>query len=67
MAANITVSILNVPHEWGWTYTMLIMFPALFLLTDAGRSFGLDAFLVPPIDQAAARGSRLARWVCWLV
>jgi hypothetical protein len=46
---------------------MLIMFPALFLLTDAGRSFGLDAFLVPPIDRAAARGSRLARWVRWLV
>jgi thiosulfate dehydrogenase (quinone) large subunit len=67
MAANITLSILNVPHEWGWTYTMLIMFPALFLLTDAGRSFGLDAFLVPPIDRAAARGSRLARWVRWLV
>jgi uncharacterized membrane protein YphA (DoxX/SURF4 family) len=67
MAANITLSILNVPHEWGWTYTMLITFPALFLLTDAGRSFGLDAFLVPPIDQAAARGSRLARWVRWLV
>ena len=47
MAANITVSILNVPNEWGWTYTMLIMFPALFLLTDAGRSFGVDAFLRP--------------------
>ncbi len=67
MAANITLSILNVPHEWGWTYTMLIMLPALFLLTDAGRSFGLDAFLAPPIDRAAARGSRLARLVRWLV
>src|SRR6266511_2055883 len=36
MAANITVGILSVPHEWGSTYTMLIMFPAIFLLTDAG-------------------------------
>src|SRR5262245_65608626 len=26
MAVNITVGILNVPHEWGWMYTMLIMF-----------------------------------------
>jgi aquaporin Z len=67
MAANITVSILSVPHEWGWTYTMLIMFPVLFFLADAGRTLGVDAFLVPPIDRAAARGSRLARLARWLV
>ena len=67
MAANITLSILSVPHEWGWTYTMLIMFPVLFLLTDAGRSFGVDAFLAPPLGRAAARGSRLARLIRWLV
>jgi uncharacterized membrane protein YphA (DoxX/SURF4 family) len=67
MAANITLSILSVPHEWGWTYTMLIMFPVLFLLTDAGRSFGLDAFLAPPLDRAAAGGSRLAQLIRWLV
>jgi uncharacterized membrane protein YphA (DoxX/SURF4 family) len=67
MAANITVSILTVPHEWGWTYTMLIMFPVLFLLTDAGRSLGVDSYLVPPLDRAATRGSRLARLVRWLV
>jgi len=58
---------LGVPHEWGWTYTMLIMLPVLFLLTDAGRSFGVDAFLAPPLDRAAARGSRLARLIRWLV
>ena len=67
MATNITIGILNVPHEWGWTYAMLIMFPALFLLTDAGRSFGLDAFVAPRLDRAAAAGSRLARLVRWLV
>jgi thiosulfate dehydrogenase [quinone] large subunit len=67
MAINITLGILNVPHEWGWTYTMLIMFPVLFLLTDAGRSFGLDAFLVRPLDRAVAGGNRLAWLVRWLV
>ena len=67
MAANITIGILSVPHEWGWTYTMLIMFPVLFLLTDAGCSFGLDAFVAPRLDRAAAAGSRLARLVRWLV
>src|SRR5581483_1054892 len=39
MAANVTIGILSVPHEWGWTYAMLIMLPGVFLLTDAGRSF----------------------------
>src|SRR5262245_24343724 len=67
MATNITIGILNVPHEWGWTYVMLIMLPAIFLLTDAGRSFGLDGFLAPRLDRAADRGSRVARLVRWLV
>ncbi|PYV08349.1 MAG: TQO small subunit DoxD [Acidobacteria bacterium] len=67
MATNITIGILSVPHEWGWTYTMLIMFPVVFLLTDAGRSFGVDAFLAPPLDRAAADGHRLARLIRWLV
>ena len=67
MATNITLSILNVPHEWGWTYTMLITFPVLFLLTDAGLSLGVDAFLAPPLDRAVARGGRLAWWLRWLV
>ena len=67
MAANITVGILSVPNEWGWTYTMLIMLPVIFLLTDAGRSFGVDAFLAPMVDRRAAAGSRVARLVRWLV
>jgi thiosulfate dehydrogenase (quinone) large subunit len=67
MAANITLGILNVPHEWGWTYVMLIMLPAVFLFTDAGRSFGLDAFAAPHLDRAAARGSRMAWLVRWLL
>lgn len=67
MAANITLGILNVPHEWGWTYVMLIMLPAVFLLTDAGRSFGIDAFLAPRLDRATEQGSRVARLIRWLV
>src|SRR5262247_995361 len=63
MAANITIGIVSVPHEWGWTYTMLIVFPVLFLLMRAGRSIGVDSFLAPALDRAAGRGSRLARLV----
>ncbi len=67
MALNVTIGILGVPHEWGWTYTMLIMLPTLFLLTAAGRSFGLDAFLAPRLERAAERGSRVAGLMRWLV
>ncbi len=67
MAINITVGILNVPHEWGGTYTMLIVLPAIFLLTGAGRSFGIDALLAPALERAAAAGSALARMARWLV
>jgi uncharacterized membrane protein YphA (DoxX/SURF4 family) len=67
MAANITIGILGVPHEWGWTYVMLIMLPVLFLLTDAGRSFGVDAFVAPRLERAAAGGSRVAKLIRWLV
>jgi len=66
MAANITIGILSVPHEWGWTYTMLIMFAALFLLTGPGRSIGLDAVLGPRLDEAGARGNLTGRLLSWL-
>jgi len=66
MAANITIGILSVPHEWVWTYVMLIMFAALFLLTRAGRSIGVDSFLGPALERAGARGSRIARLFGWL-
>jgi hypothetical protein len=39
---------------------------ALLLLPDAGRSVGVDGFLAPALDRAAARGSRLARLGRWL-
>jgi thiosulfate dehydrogenase (quinone) large subunit len=67
MAANVTIGILGVPHEWGWTYVMLILLPVIFLLTDAGRSFGVDAFVAPRLDGAAASGSRLAWLFRWFV
>jgi hypothetical protein len=67
MAANITIGILGVPHEWGWTYVMLIMLPVVFLLTDAGHSFGVDAFLATRLGEAAARGNRFGWLLRWFV
>jgi thiosulfate dehydrogenase [quinone] large subunit len=65
MAANITIGILSVPHEWGWTYTMLLMLAGLFMLTGSGRSLGVDAFLGPRLDGAARGGHRVARLLSW--
>lgn len=67
MALNITVGILSVPHEWVWTYVMLVALPVIFLFTGAGRSFGVDALIAPRLARAAAAGSRLAALARWLV
>jgi len=67
MALNITIGIVSVPHEWVWTYIMLMALPLLFFFTDAGRSFGLDSFLAPRLGRATVAGSRLAALVRWLV
>src|SRR5213593_552013 len=63
MAANIAIGILGVPHEWGWSYVMLIMLPVMFLLTDAGRSFGVDAFIAPRLEARRGPIARVIRWV----
>lgn len=65
MAANITIGILSVPHEWGWTYIMLMMLAGLFMLTGSGRSVGVDVFVGPRLDEAARGGHRIARLLRW--
>lgn len=67
MATNITLGIWSVPNEWPWSYVMLLAFPVIFLLTGAGRAFGVDQFLAGPIEAAAARGNGAARLLRWLV
>ena len=67
MAINITIGIVSVPQEWVWSYVMLIGFAAVFLLTGAGRSLGVDAVLHPRLERAAAGGSRVARVLAWLM
>ena len=46
---------------------MLIMLAAIFLVTGAGRSFGVDAFLAPRLERKALEGNRLAGFVRWLM
>jgi hypothetical protein len=42
---------------------MLLTFPALFLFTEAGRSFGLDSFIVPRLTASPRPILRLLRWL----
>ncbi len=43
MGLNLTIGLLNVPNEWPWSYLMLVMFQAVFVIADPGRVWGLDA------------------------
>ncbi len=45
LALNLGVGLLEVPGEWPWSYAMLAMWHGLFLVTAAGRVWGLDALL----------------------
>jgi len=64
---QIALGAFNVPGEWYWIWPLLTLPLFCFAATGAGRSFGLDAFVVPRLDRAAERGSRLAGLVRWLV
>jgi uncharacterized membrane protein YphA (DoxX/SURF4 family) len=45
MAINLGIGLLEVPGEWPWSYIMLVMWHGVFLVTAAGRVFGVDAWL----------------------
>ena len=41
---NLAVGLLEVPGEWPWSYLMLIMWHALFLVSIKQQAFGLDSW-----------------------
>jgi thiosulfate dehydrogenase [quinone] large subunit len=45
MALNLGIGLLEVPGEWPWSYLMLAMWHGVFLVTAAGRVFGVDGWL----------------------
>ena len=45
MALNLGIGLLEVPGEWPWSYIMLAMWHGVFLVTAAGRVFGVDGWL----------------------
>ena len=58
MAVNLLIGLLEVPHEWPWSYMMLAMWHGVFLISAPGRLFGVDAWLQQKLDPQS-----LLRWL----
>jgi thiosulfate dehydrogenase [quinone] large subunit len=43
----ITLSVLNAPHEWHWSYYLMFLAHLAIFATAAGRWFGVDGVLRP--------------------
>ncbi|MEJ7707052.1 MAG: DoxX family protein [Nocardioidaceae bacterium] len=55
----ITMSVLNAPNEWEWSYYLMILAHVALFATAAGRSLGLDGLLRPIWRTSDARLSRV--------
>lgn len=55
----ITLSVLNGPNEFPWTYYLMIAAHVVILSTAAGRTGGLDGLLRPRWRQSSGRAARL--------
>jgi thiosulfate dehydrogenase (quinone) large subunit len=55
----ITLSVLNAPDEWPWSYFLMLLVHAAVFATAAGRFAGLDGVLRPRWVAADGRLARL--------
>ena len=58
-AGAITLSVLHAPHEWGWSYWMLIGIHLVLAATAAGRVGGLDGVVRPIWRRSRGRMAAL--------
>ncbi|MHB8628962.1 MAG: TQO small subunit DoxD [Aggregatilineales bacterium] len=59
MAINLFIGLTAVSGEWDWTYLMLPLVNAIFIIVG-GRFIGLDALLYPRLHRMAEKGNPLA-------
>jgi len=59
MAINLFIGLTAVPGEWDWTYLMLPLVNAIFIVVG-GHFIGLDALLFSPFHRMAEKGNPLA-------
>lgn len=48
---NLWLGLYSAPHEWPWTYVFLLLLMLIFALHRYGRSLGIDAIIVPRLQQ----------------
>lgn len=54
------------PQEWEWSYNLMVLLSLIFFALPPGRVWGVDAWLRPRLQNAAAAGRRAARMLAWL-
>jgi len=59
MAINLFIGLTAVSGEWDWTYLMLPLVNAIFIVVG-GRFIGLDAVLYAPLHRRGEKGNPLA-------
>ena len=57
MSINLGIGLLEVPGEWPWSHMMMAMWHGTFVVTAAGRLWGIDSRL---------RRNRTKFWLDWL-
>jgi thiosulfate dehydrogenase [quinone] large subunit len=57
----IMFSVLNAPHEWHWSYYLMILAHVAIFATAAGRAFGVDGVLRPSLAASESWVGRLLR------
>jgi disulfide bond formation protein DsbB len=67
MAVNLYLGLSVAPHEWSWSYGMLITLQLIFFFTAPGRTLGVDQYLIKLLQPKANSGNRLARFLLWLM
>jgi thiosulfate dehydrogenase [quinone] large subunit len=55
----ITLSVLNAPHEWYWSYLLMLLAHVALFATAAGRYAGLDGVLRPGWQLSRSWAARL--------
>lgn len=55
----ITLSVLNAPNEWPWSYYLMLAAHLVVLSTAAGRTAGLDGLLRPVWRRSSGRAASL--------
>jgi len=55
----ITLSVLNAPNEWSWSYFLMLLAHVALFATAAGRFAGLDGVLRPRWQRSSGRLARL--------